>query len=123
MIDDATLAEWEQEERRYYRDSNLLRAIAEIRRLRGENILLAEAEYDSPAFHACMEAYGKSFQQLKADLAAHRAVVRELANLLTNACTMRQDGGFVGDNIDRWLTSVILALANPLIQQAREEKL
>ena len=61
--------------------------------------------------------------RLEATLAAYQAVVRELAQLLTNACTMRQDGGFVGDNIDRWLTSVILALAHPLVQQAREEKL
>ena len=64
----------------------------------------------------CADAY--AHQQVE----AHQAVVRELAQLLTNACTMRQNGGFVGDNIDRWLTNVNILLAHPLIQQAREEK-
>ena len=64
----------------------------------------------------CANAYASQ------QVAAYRAVVRELAQLLENACTMRQTGGFVGDNIDRWLTSVNMLLAHPLVQQAREEK-
>ena len=124
-IDDATLAAWEHEVVACppFFAAIIKTAITEIRRLREEVAnhskcieeiqvgQLAEAERENE-LHA----------QKDATLAAHRAVVRELAQLLENACAMRQSGGFLGDNIDRWLTSIILLLAHPLVQQAREEK-
>ena len=118
MIDDATLTE---KAKWHYATEHggiaasagvcfLCDVITEIRRLRELNRIQRIAlDFDPFAEN----------RQLKADLAAHRVVVRELAQLLTNACTMRQNGGFVGDNIDRWFTGVILALAHPLVQQAR----
>ena len=127
MIDDATLAEkikllhpsWHGErgpcsfEGCETEPCPTLRGfIAEIRRLR-------EFREEADKYHQKLCAEIEQTKGLTRDLAAHQAVVRELAQLLTNACTMRQTGGLVGDNIDRWLTSVILALAHPLVQQAR----
>ena len=115
MIDDATLAEWELTPSP---NGYLQQAVKEIRRLRKE--VEQYKGYHQLVLRKYEELIDEGVRD-EADLAAHRAVVRELAQLLENACAMRQSGGFLGDNIDRWLTSIILLLAHPLVQQAREE--
>ena len=67
MIDDATLTLWGQQMEFGY--ANLLTAIAEIRRLR-EEVATQQARY---------ELITLADNKASADLAAHRAVVRELA--------------------------------------------
>ena len=57
----------------------------------------------------CAEQYAR--QQVAAVLAAHRAVVRELAEILENALVGRL-----------WVDAARKALARSLVQQAREEK-
>mgnify|MGYP001562057166 CR=1 FL=1 len=93
---------------------------AEIRQLREE--CGRRGGMSNPHLEAISWCCDEHRQKSANEWIAHRAVVRELAQLLTNACTMRQNGGFVGDNIDRWLTSAIFALAHPLVQQAQKEE-
>ena len=113
MIDDATLAEWEQiagcePGAGFNLHPMLLAAIAEIRRLREMN--------DAQA-HDLETAYTRNAENLaalcsaEADLAAHQAVVRELAEALESAIAGRL-----------WIDAARKALARPLVQSAREDR-
>ena len=126
-IDDATLAEWEQLCASYGQKPSgvveaLRDAIAEIRRLRELNrIQRIVLDFDPFAEN----------RQLKADLAAHQAVVNAARGVLAGF----DEGIWVRtieyDNDPGWAMKLLphlqtlAALQNaldPLVQQAREEK-
>ena len=112
MIDDATLAEWEQMADRGHPalSTPLLSAITEIRRLR---------EYQ--------EYFAPGVTELQADLAAHRAVIRELAERLDHVapvghdinCEYQSEFEDAHKGCPRCIADE--GLAHPLVQQAREE--
>ena len=134
MIDDATLTEWERSE--YPWAAEMAR---EIRRLSAEKeeFDLAEHRHTIPflgkqatceevirRLREIVESICQCGAALKGgrhtercyytqvgDLAAHRAVVRELAEVLENALVGRL-----------WTDTGRKLLAHPLVQQAREEK-
>ena len=137
MIDDATLAEWEQDIEQALRPSSVQQgamwagtmvghlrdAIAEIRRLReeleapfdAEHIITAVAVAVGPASARGVRRY---VETAKADLAAHRAVVQKLANgidVLTDGhnCT--------GTDCARERAEAREALTDPLVVAARTE--
>ena len=102
MIDDITLARWEQPHPSLSLTQERLReAIREIRWLREER------KEEVFAAHYDAELVG-----LRDDLAAYRAVVRELAERFAN---IQRNPGY-------WEAECRAALAHPLVQQAREEK-
>mgnify|MGYP001579144458 CR=1 FL=1 len=120
MIDDATLAGWErlvETHQDYMLTHALKQAIAEIRRLR---------EVERAVWSQGLEADGQTMatltlenQRFKASLAAHRAVVRELATLLD--VDALPEFANEGDTI-AWVERKNAALTHPLVQQAWEEK-
>ena len=130
MIDDATLAAWERFLRepvplgaRDIQEANLIeiadRAIAEIRRLR---------EVERAVWSQGLEADGQTMatltlenQRFKASLAAHQAVVRELAKVLHPFTFPTEfEGSFIvmGRDVNR----ARQILTHPLVQRALGEK-
>ena len=101
MIDDATLDNIERIVTGEYPCAYCPDLVAEIRRLR-EIRKCGKCSRDTVSG----DCYGCETDRLQADLAAHRAVVRELVETLI---TTRA-----------WWNLTILA--HPLVQQAREEK-
>ena len=137
MIDDATAAEWEQEAPGLFTQTQgrVQKLIAEIRRLR-EAMLhaqhpLTQAYYGGHGFHAegdetlCVHCANITLAQ---QLTAHRAVVRELADMLTRvaglAAGLDDDDPWFGERrgAKAILDCVAPLLAHPLVQQAREER-
>ena len=120
MMDDATLAEWERcfphigvgplgALPTIKEQCVICQAVAEIRRLR-EEVVKVENELfqveDDKAW-------------LNQDVATHRAVVRELAELLDVDATpeFANEGDLIA-----WIERKHAVLAHPLVQQAREER-
>ena len=129
MIPDATLAEWEKDNHSVRMGGgrggagpsstlevveHLAQAIAEIRRLRDE----IEAWKTSQAIANVIA------KKAEADLAAHQAVVRELADTLEAAqASLCASSDYQEVPSNRYaLERIRAALADPLVQQAREEK-
>ena len=106
MIDDATLAEWELTPSP---NGYLQLAVKEIRWLREELAQEPTREW----YEKRCAWYGDELDRRKADLAAHRAVVRELADFIE---LIKDDDEARGENVDEPLR----LLAHPLVQQARE---
>ena len=135
MIDDTTLAEWERHVTRGFATSWLADAIAEIRRLREvhnqgvRRLREMEAERDAARTDRDLLCYVQ--KDLDADLAAHRAVVRELAEasekyIAEVQANLRAVQLTVPGPPEppRWAALQYLQswLADPLVQQAREDK-
>ena len=116
-MDDATLAEWEKDRHPSLTitQERLREAIAEIRRLREELKAIALA------VNAVMPNLLTTLEDVKADLAAYRAVVQRGAVILQSHhnrwCAQPEHGVPCEEPaIHAWLN-------DPLVQQAREEKI
>ena len=137
MIDDATLAAWdghlqEKDLPVEWLVSQFKRAIAEIRRLRES--LIEECPRNCTTFQQygdCEHRHPVEMAKLKRDLAAHRAVVRELAGASKKYIDEVQANLRAAQSIvpgppepPRWaaLQHLQAWLAHPLVQQAREKK-
>ena len=123
MIDDATLAGWENDLERMspVYAPRMRAAIAEIQRLREGLAQEPTREW----YEKRCAWYGDELDRRKADLAAHRAVVRELAEALTKDRQWLGPPPFGPDYYDSLREDAwdlgTKALADPLIQQVREE--
>ena len=109
MIDDATLAEWERNDPW---NPQMKEAATEIRRLREESMITLTDGRTFP-----LGEVADAYEELRIALAAHRAVVRELARFLVEEHRLRNATHYC----DHSCLARIL-LAHPLVQQAREEK-
>ena len=123
MIDDATLTEWEQNHNcgkklnpDYAMSCRICDLLDEIRRLREE----VEGQ------RASRDKYHQDWLYAKADLAAHRAVMRELADMLTRvaglAAGLDDDDPWFGERrgAKAILDCVAPLLAHPLVVAARK---
>ena len=126
MISNEQLEVWEQHAEKqksgaynplldYYSADCLLQAIAEIRRLREEHGNLS---------HNCIVML-EGRRSAETDLAAHQAVVRELADTLEAAqASLCASSDYQKVPSNRYaLERIRAALAHPLVQQVREEKI
>ena len=113
MIDDATLAEWDSDAVGGLLLPRVKALIAEIRRLREELAQEPTREW----YEKRCAWYGDELDRRKADLAAHRAVVRELAERTYKLLYMTNHSR---EHRCSLCFDLHETLAHPLVQQARE---
>ena len=113
MIDDATLAEWDSDAVGGLLLPRVKALIAEIRRLREELAQEPTREW----YEKRCAWYGDELDRRKADLAAHQAVVRELAEALD---TKMPTGHNILQWYDSWSERRLAILAHPLVMAARK---
>ena len=114
MINDTTLMEWELTPSP---NGYLQQAVAEIRQLRDMLTMdVAPAQMSDGRGHL-IPINSAGMRQVIDDLAAHQAVVRELARFLEEEHRLRNATHYCDHSC-----LVRILLAHPLVQQAREEK-